>query len=195
MPSQIPRIVSLWKDSLAKVSEKAAQSLADPIQYENLFPDYAESVQAEETMRQQRNKGRPTPSFSSQGAAVYQQKEPERVKAGRSSPPPQPLVADDFSRYSPPKPPMSPPATKVEQKPVLSMPPPLTPTAASAPVAATAPPLMAEVADDEFLDPDLDLELDGDFGNYSPEVSPTFLLIFTFKTLKQNVMFLGFVRR
>ena len=54
VPSAVPRIISLWKDSLAKISEKAAQSLADPINYENLFPDYQDTLRAEQLIKQER---------------------------------------------------------------------------------------------------------------------------------------------
>ena len=50
----MPRIISLWKDSLAKISEKAAQSLADPMNYENLFPDYQDTLRAEQFIKQER---------------------------------------------------------------------------------------------------------------------------------------------
>ena len=38
-PSQISRILGLWKQNLKKVSTKAAEALADPEDYEELFPD------------------------------------------------------------------------------------------------------------------------------------------------------------
>lgn len=38
MPDKISEVVDLWKHKLAQTNEKAAQSLADPKQYENLFP-------------------------------------------------------------------------------------------------------------------------------------------------------------
>lgn len=41
-------MVSLWKDTLSKISEKASESLADPVQYENLFPGYADTLKAEQ---------------------------------------------------------------------------------------------------------------------------------------------------
>jgi len=44
-------VTALWKESLSKISEKAAQSLADPVQYENLFPDYGDSLKAEQFMQ------------------------------------------------------------------------------------------------------------------------------------------------
>jgi len=63
LPSQVPRIVSLWKDSLGKLSEKAAQSLADPLQYENLFPEYANSLAAEEYIKPERQQRIPARAY------------------------------------------------------------------------------------------------------------------------------------
>jgi coatomer subunit beta' len=39
-PSQVSRMVELWKEDLTKVNEKAAESLADPAEYPNLFQDF-----------------------------------------------------------------------------------------------------------------------------------------------------------
>ena len=47
LPSEVPRIVKLWKEDLAKTNKKAADSLADPTQYGNLFPDIQEAIRAE----------------------------------------------------------------------------------------------------------------------------------------------------
>ena len=41
------RIVKLWKEDLKKINKKAADSLADPLEYENLFPEFQEALQAE----------------------------------------------------------------------------------------------------------------------------------------------------
>lgn len=54
LPSQMSRVVTLWREQLSKVSEKAGQSLADPAEYENLFPGYAEACRAEERLRVER---------------------------------------------------------------------------------------------------------------------------------------------
>ena len=51
VPSEISRVVGLWKESLAKVSEKAAKSLADPEQYENLFGNLEDSVKGEKFLK------------------------------------------------------------------------------------------------------------------------------------------------
>lgn len=44
------RVVGLWKEDLAKQNKKAANSLADPTDYENLFPEFQEALKAEEVM-------------------------------------------------------------------------------------------------------------------------------------------------
>lgn len=48
IPSKISHVVQLWRDELAKVNEKAGQSLADPTQYENLFPGLQETLKGEQ---------------------------------------------------------------------------------------------------------------------------------------------------
>ena len=55
LPSEVPRIVELWRTELGKVSEKAGQSLADPKEYSNLFPDYAASLKAEQMLKKERS--------------------------------------------------------------------------------------------------------------------------------------------
>lgn len=49
LPSQVERVISLWKESvtLKLKNEKSAQALANPFEYENLFPDFAKSLAAE----------------------------------------------------------------------------------------------------------------------------------------------------
>lgn len=52
LPSQVSRVVKLWKESLKKVHEKASLALADPEEYENLFPGLNEAIKAEQYMGQ-----------------------------------------------------------------------------------------------------------------------------------------------
>ena len=47
-------MVELWRVQLGKVSEKAGQSLADPKDYPNLFPDFQAACQAEVMLRKER---------------------------------------------------------------------------------------------------------------------------------------------
>lgn len=64
MPSQISRIVQLWKESLSQTNAKASQSLADPAQYENLFGgawgkengDLIDALKTEQYLQQQRRR-------------------------------------------------------------------------------------------------------------------------------------------
>jgi coatomer subunit beta' len=51
LPSHVPRLVDLWKTDLARVNTRAAESLADPISYPNLFPDVEWALKAEELTR------------------------------------------------------------------------------------------------------------------------------------------------
>jgi len=53
LPSEVPRIVKLWRRDLQTINEKAAESLADPTEYENLFPDLHWALQAEEHFKQE----------------------------------------------------------------------------------------------------------------------------------------------
>ncbi|XP_044147375.1 coatomer subunit beta' [Bufo gargarizans] len=52
LPSQVSRVVKLWKESLSKVNQKAADSLADPTEYENLFPGLKEAFLGEQFLKQ-----------------------------------------------------------------------------------------------------------------------------------------------
>lgn len=54
LPSQVSRIVGLWKEDLSKTNKKAADSLADPTEYENLFPEYQEALKAEQFLKKDR---------------------------------------------------------------------------------------------------------------------------------------------
>jgi coatomer subunit beta' len=46
-PSRISEVVSLWRVDLADVSGKAAESLADPVEFPNLFPELQWALRAE----------------------------------------------------------------------------------------------------------------------------------------------------
>jgi len=63
LPSQVSRIVQLWKEDLGKTNKKAADSLADPTQYSNLFPDIQEAIKAEEYLKADRGVLRPAADY------------------------------------------------------------------------------------------------------------------------------------
>jgi len=62
-PSKISAIVKLWKEKLSAVSERAGQSLADPEQYENLFPGYREALRVEKFLREESKRKIPAAAF------------------------------------------------------------------------------------------------------------------------------------
>lgn len=52
IPSEMSRVVELWREELTKFNEKAGQSLADPAKYENLFPGLGEALRVEQFLQQ-----------------------------------------------------------------------------------------------------------------------------------------------
>eukprot|EP01137_Pigoraptor_chileana_P025406 Opistho-2@94866 len=54
-PSHVSQVVSLWRADLETSNKKAAESLADPTEYENLFPDLGLAVKAEQLFYQLRD--------------------------------------------------------------------------------------------------------------------------------------------
>lgn len=53
------RVVELWREHLAKVNKKAANSLAEPQEYENLFPDWKNALKTEAYLKPQRQRAIP----------------------------------------------------------------------------------------------------------------------------------------
>nr|SVE84103.1 EOG090X01FO [Daphnia pulex] len=64
LPSQISRVVQLWKLSLSQVNAKASQSLAEPAQYDNLFPGLMDALNTEQFLEQRRQQ-LPASAYSS----------------------------------------------------------------------------------------------------------------------------------
>lgn len=58
-------VVGLWREDLAKTNAKAAQSLADPTEYENLFPELKQALQAEDYLKSERATLLPAASYTS----------------------------------------------------------------------------------------------------------------------------------
>ncbi len=56
-------MVQIWRKELSKINAKAAESLADPGQYSNLFPDLDLALKAEQQQRQQRKQKVPAQQF------------------------------------------------------------------------------------------------------------------------------------
>lgn len=63
MPSQISRVLALWKADLKTINEKAAEALADPDRYPNLFPDLQWALKVEATFLANRHNHLPAASY------------------------------------------------------------------------------------------------------------------------------------
>jgi len=59
LPSYVSHVVGLWRQDLQQINQRAAESLADPMEYENLFPDLQLAIQAE---KQFYSSARPRPA-------------------------------------------------------------------------------------------------------------------------------------
>merc|ERR550534_3239183 len=83
LPSQVSRVVELWRVELGKVSEKAGQSLADPKDYPNLFPDFQAALEAETMLRKERSRTIPASDFS-EILPNHERKPLEELQGGES---------------------------------------------------------------------------------------------------------------
>ena len=141
-PSKVGAALSAWKSGLAKVNPRAAEALADPGEYPNLFPGWAEALAAEGSS--------PPPRASSAKAAVAAAARPPSANghaaaaAVAAAAVPPPAVA------SPPPPPppqqQQPKAPSPPPKPAAAVAPPPPPVAAAAPPPPPPPPAPAPAA-------------------------------------------------
>lgn len=139
LPSQMSRVVELWREELGKVNEKAGQSLADPTQYTNLFPGLGDALRVEQFLAEER--ARKAPARLAAQLPLNSERNPlEELNAAE-----QQSGGLQLEKEKPPFVPASLPAT----------------TAAAASTKATAASGKAAVGDDEDDDDDLDLEIDG----------------------------------
>lgn len=63
LPDKISEVVQLWREKLSQTNEKAGQSLADPKDYENLFPGLQEAIEAQ---KHYERTARPVPACKAQ---------------------------------------------------------------------------------------------------------------------------------
>uniref|UniRef100_A0A4W5PBH7 Coatomer subunit beta' n=1 Tax=Hucho hucho TaxID=62062 RepID=A0A4W5PBH7_9TELE len=63
LPSHVSRVVKLWKESLGKVNQKAADALANPTDYSNLFPGLQEAFLAEDYLKETHVRLRPAAEY------------------------------------------------------------------------------------------------------------------------------------
>ncbi|KAJ6814611.1 coatomer subunit beta'-1-like isoform X2 [Iris pallida] len=65
LPSKVSDIVAIWKNDLNKVNPKAAESLADPEEYSNLFEDWQVALAVESNFAQKRGSYPPAAEYLS----------------------------------------------------------------------------------------------------------------------------------
>jgi coatomer subunit beta' len=133
-PSKVSDVVALWKADLAKVNKKAAEALADPLEYKNLFPDFDLALRAEQAVRAKASVPREPASSFPQSKNIGGQDLIEEIKGltithgdvdlgavpSEASPAPEPLVESkpestpdqEFAAQPAPE-----PAPQVEQEP------------------------------------------------------------------------------
>lgn len=63
--------MQIWRKELSKINAKAAESLADPGQYANLFPDFDLALKAEQRQRQQRSQAVPAKDFADYEGSTF----------------------------------------------------------------------------------------------------------------------------
>merc|ERR1711871_1727991 len=62
-PSKMGSVLELWKKDLSKINEKAAEALADPEKYANLFPDLEFALQVEKMFVSNRDQVAPATKY------------------------------------------------------------------------------------------------------------------------------------
>jgi coatomer subunit beta' len=98
-------VVGLWKEKLAATNQKAAQSLADPAEYENLFPGLQEAVRAEQLLKNERSRLLPASAFPSV-TSPCDRNILEELRSGQlGSTPPLPTEATPTKQETTPTPP------------------------------------------------------------------------------------------
>jgi coatomer subunit beta' len=60
----VSHVLGLWKTELGKINEKAGQSLADPVQYENLFPGFQDALKTQQYIAQRESSLLPANFFT-----------------------------------------------------------------------------------------------------------------------------------
>lgn len=133
-PSQISRVVGLWKEHLSRTNKKGADALADPEKYENLFPGMAQSLVAEKYLAAT-EKTRPASHYplvpSNDERNVLEESEGfQENQQGTTSPAQEPEVVPEVNvpllkDEVAPEEVAAPPAPEVEQTPEIAEEPPV----------------------------------------------------------------------
>lgn len=145
LPSKISSVLELWKSDLKTVNEKAAEALADPAKYPNLFPDLEIALQVEAHYRARKDVSLSASMFPSAKGDM----ELNLIEMFKAQPPPAPTAA-----ITPPVPP-SPAKEAPSPVKTVAVPIPVAPT----PVAQPEPEVEVEAeAEEEEEEEEVDVE-------------------------------------
>eukprot|EP00163_Fabomonas_tropica_P001540 TRINITY_DN11144_c0_g1_i1.p1 TRINITY_DN11144_c0_g1~~TRINITY_DN11144_c0_g1_i1.p1 ORF type:complete len:1039 (-),score=297.30 TRINITY_DN11144_c0_g1_i1:144-3260(-) len=149
VPSEMPRIVELWKEDLKTINAKAAESLANPEEYPNLFEDLPAAIQAE----QLRNKLHAVPFPASSYLQHKGDTEKNMIELAQSGAVPVAAPTPTPAPVAEPTPVPEPTPTPVATEPAAEPTP--APAAVASPVAtpAPAPTAVAEPAPEPAPEP------------------------------------------
>mmetsp|Transcript_5564 Transcript_5564/g.15523 ORF Transcript_5564/g.15523 Transcript_5564/m.15523 type:complete len:933 (-) Transcript_5564:265-3063(-) len=92
LPSKMPEVVALWRKDLQKVNPKAAESLADPEEYPNLFPDLELAKMAEEQQTRSRATLLPASKFTAMEGSTMENLIENMQQLGMNGGTPSPLA-------------------------------------------------------------------------------------------------------
>lgn len=174
LPSEISRVVSLWKGQVAQTSKKSADSLADPADYENLFPGLRDSVKAEQFLKPQRDRVLPAKAAAKIGSNTERNPVEEMLAAEESgdwvyAAPAEEGDEDDDDNFEEVGEEVEPQEPDAAPAPTLAAPIPVEPTPCPGPVEPTPTPTEPEASPEpsgmtkqsvEDLEAELELDLE-----------------------------------
>ncbi|KAF7492314.1 Coatomer subunit beta' [Sarcoptes scabiei] len=56
IPSEVSRVLKLWKENPRATNNRSVQALADPLEYENLFPNFGKALKAEQYFNERKKR-------------------------------------------------------------------------------------------------------------------------------------------
>jgi len=103
VPSKVSEIVALWQNSIRDDNQKIADSIADPVKYDNLFEDYQPSLKAEAWVKENRSQMIPAVRYTSlpKDQTIFQEMEKNDDDEEFSSPPE--IITEEDVKQAQPK--------------------------------------------------------------------------------------------
>lgn len=103
-PSKVSEIVELWKNSIKEDHPKIADSIADPVKYDNLFEDYQPSLKAEAWVQENKTTMPPANQYASlpKDRSIFEEMEKRDDEEDEEfSSPPEIITEEDVKQAQP----------------------------------------------------------------------------------------------